>query len=101
VGWKPHQRIIAQRFFEAPSDCQRLLSFLKAGLGHFVFMGGMTQETIDTLIVGAMSCPACGQSMTLKRMIRRAFAENLEVRECKPCGLSVTQVLAAAARSAN
>jgi hypothetical protein len=36
-------------------------------------------------------CPVCGQSMALLHEIRRAFAENLYVFECKPCGFSTTE----------
>ena len=37
-----------------------------------------------------VACPVCGRPMTFQ-IIRRAFAENLYVFECKPCGLSVTE----------
>ena len=36
-------------------------------------------------------CPVCGRSMVLLHEIRRAFAENLYVFKCKPCGFSATE----------
>jgi predicted RNA-binding Zn-ribbon protein involved in translation (DUF1610 family) len=36
-------------------------------------------------------CPVCGRAMILLHTIRRAFAENLFVFKCKPCGFSVTE----------
>jgi predicted RNA-binding Zn-ribbon protein involved in translation (DUF1610 family) len=36
-------------------------------------------------------CPVCGQPMILLHVIRRAFAENLNVYKCKPCGFSMTE----------
>jgi predicted RNA-binding Zn-ribbon protein involved in translation (DUF1610 family) len=35
-----------------------------------------------------MPCPACGRPMILLHTIWRAFAENLNVFQCKPCGFS-------------
>ena len=35
-------------------------------------------------------CPVCRQPMRLLHVIRRAFAENLNVFQCKPCGFSMT-----------
>jgi RNase P subunit RPR2 len=36
-------------------------------------------------------CPVCGRPMILLHTIRRAFAENLKVFKCKPCGFSTTE----------
>jgi predicted RNA-binding Zn-ribbon protein involved in translation (DUF1610 family) len=36
-------------------------------------------------------CPVCGRPMILLHTIRRAFAENLNVFKCKPCGFSTTE----------
>ncbi len=36
-------------------------------------------------------CPVCGRPMVLLHTIRRAFAENLKVFKCKPCGFSTTE----------
>jgi hypothetical protein len=33
----------------------------------------------------------CGRPMALLHTIRRAFAENLNVFKCKPCGFSMTE----------
>jgi len=36
-------------------------------------------------------CPVCGRPMTFLRLIRRAFGENVNVFQCKPCGFSTTE----------
>jgi predicted RNA-binding Zn-ribbon protein involved in translation (DUF1610 family) len=36
-------------------------------------------------------CPVCGQTMILLHEIRRAFAGNLNVFKCRPCGFSMTE----------
>jgi hypothetical protein len=36
-------------------------------------------------------CPVCRRPMTLLHEITRAFAENLYVFKCKPCGFSMTE----------
>ena len=36
-------------------------------------------------------CPVCRRPMTLLHEIRRAFAENLYVFKCKPCGFAITE----------
>jgi predicted RNA-binding Zn-ribbon protein involved in translation (DUF1610 family) len=36
-------------------------------------------------------CPVCGLPMILLHTIRRAFADNLNVFKCKPCGFSTTE----------
>ncbi len=36
-------------------------------------------------------CPICGRPMILLHTIGRAFAENLNVFKCKPCGFSTTE----------
>ena len=36
-----------------------------------------------------VACPVCGHPMMLLHTIRRAFAENLNVFKCKPCGFSM------------
>jgi hypothetical protein len=35
--------------------------------------------------------PICGRPMILLLRIRRAFAEDLNVFKCKPCGFSTTE----------
>jgi predicted RNA-binding Zn-ribbon protein involved in translation (DUF1610 family) len=37
-----------------------------------------------------MPCPVCGEPMILLHTICRAFAESLNVFQCKPCGFSTT-----------
>ena len=37
-----------------------------------------------------MPCPVCGQPMIVLHTIWRAFAESLNVFQCKPCGFSTT-----------
>ena len=36
-------------------------------------------------------CPVCRRPMALLHEIRRAFAENLYVFKCEPCGFSMTE----------
>jgi predicted RNA-binding Zn-ribbon protein involved in translation (DUF1610 family) len=36
-------------------------------------------------------CPVCGRPMILLHTIRRAFAENLNVFKCEPCGFSTAE----------
>jgi len=36
-------------------------------------------------------CPVCGREMIFLTMIRRAFIEELNVFQCKPCGFSTTE----------
>ncbi len=36
-------------------------------------------------------CPVCRRPMVLLHEIRRAFAENLYVFKCQPCGFSMTE----------
>jgi predicted RNA-binding Zn-ribbon protein involved in translation (DUF1610 family) len=48
------------------------------------------QMTDDTPTAETL-CPVCGRSMVLLHEIRRAFAENLYVFKCKPCGFSTTE----------
>jgi ribosomal protein L37AE/L43A len=36
-------------------------------------------------------CPVCRQPMILLHEIRRAFAEDLYVFKCQPCGFSMTE----------
>jgi hypothetical protein len=36
-------------------------------------------------------CSVCGRPMILLHEIRRAFAENLYVFKCRPCGFSMTE----------
>jgi hypothetical protein len=36
-------------------------------------------------------CPVCGRAMKLLHMIKRAFADDLNVFQCKPCGFSMTE----------
>ncbi len=38
-----------------------------------------------------VACPVCGRPMTLLHIIRRAFGENLNVFQCKPCRFSMTE----------
>jgi hypothetical protein len=45
----------------------------------------------DSTFTNEVICPVCGRPMTLLRTIRRAFAENLNVFKCKPCGFSTTE----------
>jgi predicted RNA-binding Zn-ribbon protein involved in translation (DUF1610 family) len=45
----------------------------------------------DVTPTNEVICPVCGRPMILLYIIRRAFAENLNVFQCKPCGFSTTE----------
>jgi predicted RNA-binding Zn-ribbon protein involved in translation (DUF1610 family) len=55
-------------------------------------------QTVIALVIAHMTeeapiempCPVCGGPMILLHTIWRAFAENLNVFQCKPCGFSTT-----------
>jgi predicted RNA-binding Zn-ribbon protein involved in translation (DUF1610 family) len=46
-------------------------------------------------------CPVCGRPMILLHVIRRAFAENLNVFQCEPCGFSMTEPASWTTRTEN
>jgi predicted RNA-binding Zn-ribbon protein involved in translation (DUF1610 family) len=48
----------------------------------------MSENAVQTVEV---VCPVCGRPMKLLHTIRRAFADNLNVYQCKPCGFSMTE----------
>jgi predicted RNA-binding Zn-ribbon protein involved in translation (DUF1610 family) len=45
----------------------------------------------EITLTNEVVCPVCGRPMILLHVIRRAFAENLNVFQCKPCGFSTTE----------
>jgi predicted RNA-binding Zn-ribbon protein involved in translation (DUF1610 family) len=47
--------------------------------------------TEDTEPVVETICPVCGRTMMFLHTIRRAFADSLNVFQCKPCGFSTTE----------
>jgi hypothetical protein len=49
------------------------------------FMIDSVRPIVETI------CPSCGREMILLHEIRRAFAENLNVFQCKPCAFSMTE----------
>ncbi|HEY4919017.1 MAG TPA: hypothetical protein VII40_02835 [Xanthobacteraceae bacterium] len=54
---------------------------------------GMSQGSIGPAAGGfnSLLCPNCAKPMTHVRTIWRAFQDNLEVLECRPCSISVSQ----------
>ena len=46
-------------------------------------------------------CPVCRQPMILLHEIRRAFAEDLYVFKCQPCGFSMTEPASRTTRPQN
>jgi hypothetical protein len=45
----------------------------------------------DATLTNEVTCLVCGRPMAFLRTIRRAFGENLNVFQCKPCGFSSTE----------
>jgi predicted RNA-binding Zn-ribbon protein involved in translation (DUF1610 family) len=62
------------------------LIWVKAGVHHRVYKYSMSEDATNEVI-----CPVCGRPMILLHTIRRAFAENLNVFKCKPCGFSTAE----------
>jgi hypothetical protein len=60
----------------------------KADRGERVDAAGMANRSIDSAI--AVTCPACTRTMTHVRTIWRAFQDDLQVYECRACGVSVS-----------
>ena len=45
----------------------------------------------DATLSNEVICSVCGRPITSLCLIRRAFGENLNVFQCKPCGFSTTE----------
>jgi predicted RNA-binding Zn-ribbon protein involved in translation (DUF1610 family) len=72
----------------APAVAGGGLIHIKARVRHRVHKCSMSE---DSTFTNEVICPVCGRPMILLRTIRRAFAENLNVFKCKPCGFSTTE----------
>jgi hypothetical protein len=51
----------------------------------------MSNRSLDG--VNAMLCPACARPTTHVRTIWRAFADDLQVFECRACNVSVSMTM--------
>jgi hypothetical protein len=62
------------------------LIFRKAGAVHRLHKFGMVEDAPPLI-----DCPVCGRPMKYLHTIRCAFADNLNVFQCKPCGFAMTE----------
>src|SRR5215469_16395840 len=65
-----------------------MLIRVNAGGRHRVHKYTMSENLTYT---NEVICPVCGRPMILLHTIRRAFADDLNVFKCKPCGFSMTE----------
>src|SRR5258708_6009258 len=68
-------------------DHKAQLIYVMAGTRHRIHRCGEDDVTLTNEVM----CPVCGRLMILLHTIRRAFAEDLNVFKCKPCGFSTTE----------
>jgi hypothetical protein len=54
---------------------------------------GDRYEEAAALAFNPTICPNCGRPMVRVRTIWRSFQADLEVLECRPCNLSLTQAV--------
>jgi predicted RNA-binding Zn-ribbon protein involved in translation (DUF1610 family) len=83
-GVRPNEGLTGKAAHQAIVDLIRV----KAGVRHRVHRYAMSE---DPTFTNEVFCPVCGRPMILLHTIRRAFAENLNVFKCKPCGFSTTE----------
>jgi hypothetical protein len=90
-----------QNQYEVPKELPHQLLAILAQLAEHPAQGRGNQKSLGktrrqagsncwapTVEVG---CPLCGRPMTYLHTIRRAFADDLIVLKCNPCGFSTTE----------
>jgi hypothetical protein len=63
------------------------LTLINVGIRRDLDKSQMTED----MRRDAEHCPNCGQPLAFTMTIRRAFDEDADVFQCRPCGVSLTK----------